>query len=318
MTILLTGADTLFGTHLARELSDGGFPFRAITAPGTAPRIDGIPFESSASFALDLESCISALAGVTAVFHLESERLLSRPLDEPAAREHVEGTRNLLVAMTRCGVEDVVYASSAMSFSPGSFSEPGDESSPAPEVTVPCLRAMRAVEDLLQRYCDDGRLRYVTLHPTLMMGAGASAIDPCWWFVDRALSGGLGGRAGGVNVVRASDAAPAAIKVMGRGRPSEALILAGENLALADLAAESLRAADGFGAHRDETPARPAKHRRRSKEPPEPLAAMLATEGLYYSPAKARERLDLEVSPAAETIAEAVAAFFSPPAGDGA
>ena len=316
MTILLTGADTLFGSRVAGELADNGFPVRAIAAPGTAPRVDGIPFETSSSSALDLESCLSALDGATAVFHLESERLLSSPLDEPVARAHVEGTRNLLVAMTRCGVEDIVYSSSAMSFAPGSVAEPGDESTRAPEGSAACLRAMRATEDLLRRYCDDGRLRYVTLHPTVMMGDGTSARDTCWWLIDRALSGALAGRAGGINVVRASDAAPAAIKVMGRGKPSEAFILAGENITLADLAGEVRLAMEAIGAdHRPvATPAaKPKRSRGRSKDPAEPLAAMLAESGLYYSPGLARERLDLRVSPAAETTAEAVESFFSSP-----
>jgi len=313
LTILLTGADTLFGSSVAGEFAANGFPVRAIAAPGTAPRTDDIPFETSSSDALDLESCLSALDGATAVFHLESERLLADPLDEPAARAHVEGTRNLLVAMTRCGVEDIVYASSAMSFVPGSLAEPGDESARAGKRPEACLRAMRATEDLLRRYCDDGRLRYVTLHPTVMMGDGASASDTCWWLINRAARGGLEGRAGGVNVVRAADAAAAAIKVMGRGKPSEAFILAGENITLADLADEVGQAMDAMGAELPPAArqAKPKRSRGRSKEAVEPLAAMLAASGLYYSAGLARQRLDLKVSPATDTIAGTVASFFS-------
>ena len=316
MTILLTGVDTLFGSRIASELTLNGFDVRGIAAPGTAPRAEGIPFQASSSNALDLESCLSALAGATAVFHLESERLLTRPLDEPAARAHVEGTRNLLVAMTRLGVQDMVYSSSAMTFAPGSRAEPGDESAKSQAGPAACLRAMRATEDLLQRYGDDGRLRSLTLHPTVVMDAGATQSDTCWWLIEGASSGRLAGRAGGVNIVRATDAASAAIKALGRGKPCEAFLLAGENITLGDLSTEICRAMRALGAECAATVPRqpkPRHSRGRSKVPEEPLALMLAEPGLYYTPTLAEERLDLRVSPAAETIREAVESYVSSP-----
>jgi dihydroflavonol-4-reductase len=319
LTILLTGVDTLFGSAVASELTLNGFDVRGIAAPGTTARAEGIPFQASSSNALDLESCLAALAGATAVFHLESERLLTHPLDEPAARAHVEGTRNLLVAMTRLGVQDMVYASSAMTFAPGSRAEPGDESAKSQSGSAPCLRAMRATEDLLQRYGDDGRLRSVTLHPTVMMDTGAAPSDTCGWLLLGASSGRLAGRAGGVNIVRATDAASAAIKALGRGRPCETFILAGENITLGDLSIEICKVMRELGAEcaaAAQRQQKPRHARGRSKVLEDPLALMLAELGLYYTPALAEERLDLRVSPAADTIREAVESYVSSPGAD--
>ena len=304
MTILLTGVDTLFGSAVASELTLNGFDVRGIAAPGTTARAEGIPFQASSSNALDLESCLAALAGATAVFHLESERLLTHPLDEPAARAHVEGTRNLLVAMT---------------FAPGSRAEPGDESAKSQSGSAPCLRAMRATEDLLQRYGDDGRLRSVTLHPTVMMDTGAAPSDTCGWLLLGASSGRLAGRAGGVNIVRATDAASAAIKALGRGRPCETFILAGENITLGDLSIEICKVMRELGAEcaaAAQRQQKPRHARGRSKVLEDPLALMLAELGLYYTPALAEERLDLRVSPAADTIREAVESYVSSPGAD--
>ena len=314
MTILLTGVDTLFGSAVARELESNGFDVHGIAAPGTAPRVEGIPFEASSSNSLDLETCLSALTGVTAVFHLEAERLLRHPLDEPAAMAHVEGTRNLLVAMTRSGVQDVVYASSAMSFEPGRLGEPGDEGLRVREVTLPCMRAMRATEDLLQRYGDDGRLRSMTLHPTVVMDSGAAPSDTCWWLIDEAACGRLSERAGGINIVRATDAASAATKALGRGKPCESFLLAGCDITLRDLSSAVRRTMRELGAEPRTAGARPAGPKRSHGRSPvleEPLAVMLASSGLYYSAALATERLGLRVSDADETIREAVEAYVA-------
>ena len=311
MAVLVTGADTLLGSQVAKGLLDSGFTVRILVTRGTTPRVSGVPVETCSSLALDLESCLSALADATAVFHFDSERMFARPGDEKEARAHIEGTRNLLVAMTRAGVEDMVYSSSALSFEPGTMDEPGDESLRMSRAGPACLASMRATEDLLQRYGDDGRLRYMTVHPTVMMGEGAEPGDTCWWLMQQAAAGLLSGRSGGINIARASDAAAAVVKALGRGKPCESFILGGENISLHDLG-ESIALALAPLGDRVSQAAEPAGRRRsrrarsRDDRPEEPLAAQLAGLGLYYTPALAAERFDLQTAATAEVVRESV------------
>jgi dihydroflavonol-4-reductase len=298
LAILVTGPDTTLGSYLIRELVASGFAVRVLATPDHPVDIESVMVQTSSSATLDLESCITAVEGSTAVFHCESERLLGDPRNMQAARAHLEATRNLLVAMARGGVEDFIYASSALLFRPGTLEEPGDESAPWPAGEIPCLEALRSAADLIARYGDDGKLRPVVLCPTLLIGADAAAGSQGRWFLQNpAAVAGLGG---GVNVAGAADAAAAAAKALGRGKPGEAFILGGENLTCSALA-EALCSRGPS----EETTRKRRRNSRRARQA-EPLMALLAGSGLYYSPARAVERLELNITPARQVAAEQV------------
>lgn len=314
MSVLVTGPDTLLGYQVSLAVAESGMTVRLL-APDESTRGD-YPFEV-ASFntatgdCLDLESCIPALEGATAVFHCESGRL-SPASSGAAARAYVEGTRNLLLSMSRLGVEDLVLASSAFVFAPGTLDEPGDETAAWDNpLALQCLDAHRAASDLASRYAEDGKVRCVTVNPTLLLGSGDRPGSAGWWLLETLTGGVPGAPAGGVNIVRAADAAAAAVKALGRGRPGQAFILGGENVPYAAML-EHVALALGTSADAAGEQVRGwlsgLKGRRRR---PDPLLRQVAETGLYYSPSRAREQLGLEVTPASETVAEAAAWFAS-------
>lgn len=310
MSVLVTGIDTILGYHVAVTLESSGFTVRAL-APGDPGVV--IPEEGSwqACFGLttDIEACLGALDGVSAVFHCEAGNLAGAgPM---SMQSFVEGTRNVLVAMSRAGVEDLVYVGSALTLQPGDVDSPGDESAAwdkAPALT--CLEALRASGDLVSRYNDAGKVRAVTLCPTLVMGTHDLPGGAGWRIIDSVASGERHKDGGSVNVVRASDAAAAAVRSLGRGRPGEAYILGGNNITTADLfdgIASTLTPSSGEGgAPPSSRPFRRVLKRvvPRIKAPESDLFKLLGTE-LCYDPSKAVAELGMDVSPPSDTIREA-------------
>jgi dihydroflavonol-4-reductase len=315
LSILVTGTDTLLGYHVAQALSDSGLVVQLLAPAGSRQEDFGLEtasFHTTTGGILDLESCISALDGATAVFHCESGRLSPAARDEAAGPTFVEGTRNLLLAMSRTGVEDLVLAGSAFVFGPGTIEEPGDEESAWDNpLRVPCLDAVRAASDLAQRYAGDGKVRCVTVSPTLLFGEGDRPGTASWWLLEHAAE--LMDRAptGGINIARAADAGAAAVRALGRGKSGQSFILGGTNVPYEILLREISLAVG--------TPAGSAPAGQRgllgrlkgSRRSLDPIIGGLGGAGLYYSSSRAVEQLDLEAAPVSVTVAEAASWFLS-------
>lgn len=312
----MTGIDTVLGYHVARDLASSGFNLNVLLPEELVPEDMGAtPWRTFTGQTTDVETCLQAMEGASAVFHFESGRLVGAgPI---SVRSFLEGTRNLLVAMARSGVENLVFSSSALVFRPGDLSEPGDEGSPSPGAVpdLACLEALRAAGELVARYCDSGKVRGVTVNPTLVMGNHDLPGGAGWSVIERILNQDLPEARGTLNVVRAEDAAGAAVRALGRGRPGRSYILAGENLSGETLKDLVVKARGGRG----EAGGTPAAGRLRSvarrlvprvRAPESPLVG-LAGEDLCYSPARAVEELALEITPVVDTVGTAVDWYLS-------
>lgn len=314
LSILVTGPDTLLGNHISRVLTDSGLTVRLLAPAGSDQAdydVPGAAVTIATSQTLDTESCLTALEGCTGVFHCESGRL-SPASSADATPTVVEGTRNLLLSMSRLGVEDLVLAGSAFVFAPGTLDEPGDETAAWDnQLAMPCLDAIRASSDLAQRYADDGRVRCVTVSPSLMMGDHDRPGSAGWWFLDLVAAGTTDAPPGSVNIVRAADAAAAAVKALGRGKAGQSFIIGGENVtydALFSEAALALGVSTGPPAARDRATFARLRPGRRKRDP---LLRRLAGTDLCYDAGLARAELGLAVTPARETISEAASWFTS-------
>jgi len=314
LSVLVTGPDTLLGFHVLREAVESGLSPRTFARQGDELRIEALGATVAAGSTADLESCLLALEGATAVFHCESGRLSSSSAQDQGGA-FLEGTRNLLVAMARVGVEDLIYCGSAFTFKPGTVAEPGDETTRWDNPSgLLAVKVLAAAGDLVQRYNEDGKVRCVTVSPTLPAGPGGPP-DGAFRAAIEAVRAGARWAGGGMNVVRAQDAAAAAVRALGRGKAGESFILAGENVQAARLVSGIEGALQAGGAvAREEVPA----HRRglftkrgdRGRGAGEEIELLLQA-GMYYSPARAVDRLGLAVTPFEETVREAVASYLS-------
>jgi dihydroflavonol-4-reductase len=110
---LVTGATGHIGNVLVRALLERGERVRALILPGEsrAP-LEGLEVETVEGDVLNLESLWRPFQGIRGVFHLAG--LISiMPGEDPLVRRvNVEGTRNLLQATHRAGIQRLVYTSS--------------------------------------------------------------------------------------------------------------------------------------------------------------------------------------------------------------
>ncbi|MFH1150073.1 MAG: NAD-dependent epimerase/dehydratase family protein [Actinomycetota bacterium] len=302
MKVLVTGAGSAFGYHLCLALLDDGFAVRIPEADAGGGDLDGLGVETSPG-GCDPESLIGALAGVNAVFDCG---FCWQAWPPGEARESLETTGNLLVAMSRCGVERLVHAGTAFSFEPGSLTEPGDEQVPraGPLFGLDCLGSAKQAQDNVLRFRDSEKVAAVVVNPTVVLGDHDPGGTLCSALLERA---GTGEEVppGGVNVVGAADAARATLKALGRGVAGRCYILGGWNVTYRELFALMTR---GEARRRPEGPSpagRGPLRGRLSGRRSDRLAGEITSRELYYGSARASSELGLEPSPLERVVAGA-------------
>ncbi len=106
---LVTGASGFLGWHVARVLLERGYRVRALVRPGS--RVDDLPIETVTGDLRDPDSIVRAVTGCGLVFHVAADYRLWAKYPRDLYRSNVDGTRNLLEAARRAGVERVVHTS---------------------------------------------------------------------------------------------------------------------------------------------------------------------------------------------------------------
>jgi dihydroflavonol-4-reductase len=111
--MLVTGATGHIGNVLVRKLLRRGAHVRVLMLRGESPApLYGLPVEIVEGDILD-QSCLSRIfQGVRGVFHLAGLISIMPGVNHLLRRVNVEGTRNVLAAAGRAGVERLVYTSS--------------------------------------------------------------------------------------------------------------------------------------------------------------------------------------------------------------
>lgn len=303
MKVLVTGAGGSLGYHLCLALLDDGFTVRVPEADSRGTDLEGLGIETAPGGS-EPESLASALIGVNAVFDCGFSRQTWPPGN---ARKSLETTGNLLVAMSRSGVERLVHVGTALCFEPGGLSEPGDEDGPrtTPLFGLDCLRAARQAQDNVLRFNDSEKVRAVVVNPTVLFGSHDAGGSIASALFERAASGGEVPPPGGINVIGAADAGRAALRALGRGRAGLCYILGGSNVSYSDLF-ETMS-----GGSRKPIGVGPGASRRR---PPrerfldrgaDRLAGEITSRGLYYSNSRAATGFGLEPAPLEQVVGEA-------------
>lgn len=110
---LITGATGHIGNVLVRKLLERGKKVRALILPGEdTSSLKNVEVEKLEGDVLKLDSLWKPLEGVTGIFHLAGIISIMPGRDPLVWRVNVEGTRNVLTAAIRSGVQRLVYTSS--------------------------------------------------------------------------------------------------------------------------------------------------------------------------------------------------------------
>ena len=233
MLALVTGATGFVGANLACALAERGDRVRALVRR-SASRLDaleGVPVEYAAGDILDSDSLLEAMRGCQVVFHVAAVSQYWRSGAEAVYRVNVEGTRNVLHAALKCGVQRLVHTSSvaALGYSPPNA--PADETQTFPDH----LRWFV--------YGHSKHLSELEVHEAIGRGLPAVIVNPCVVLGPRDVnfvSGSLIRASvrgqlrvvppGGSNLVHVADVVAGHIAAAERGRVGERYILGGENL----------------------------------------------------------------------------------------
>jgi len=231
---LVTGASGFIGWHIARLLGERGHKVRALVRP--ASKLRELDAETVTGDLREAVSLDRAVVGCGLVFHVAADyRLWARDQRE-LYESNVEGTRNLLEAARRAGVERVVYTSTV-----GCIGVPkdglGDETQPVrlEEMAGAYKRSKFLAERVALDFAASG-FPVVVVNPTAPVGDHDVKPTPTGKIVLDFLKGALPAFIDtGLNLVDVRDTAEAHLLAAERGRPGERYIVGSENLTLAEI-----------------------------------------------------------------------------------
>jgi dihydroflavonol-4-reductase len=231
---LVTGASGFLGWHVARALVEKGHTVRALVRPGS--RVDALDVEAITGDLRDPASLERAVAGCGLVFHVAADYRLWAKDPGDLYRSNVDGTRNLLAAAKRAGVERVVYTSTVgcIGIPPGGM---GNEDTPVTleDMAGDYKRSKFLAEQVALEFARDG-FPVVIVNPTAPLGDRDVKPTPTGKIVVDFLSGNMPAFIDtGLNVVDVRDTAEAHLLACERGRAGERYILGSENLTLAEI-----------------------------------------------------------------------------------
>ncbi|HLK47898.1 MAG TPA: hopanoid-associated sugar epimerase [Bryobacteraceae bacterium] len=232
--VLVTGASGFLGWHVARLLIERGLVVRALVRPGS--RVQELDAEPVTGDLRDPESLSRAVAGCGLVYHVAADYRLWARHPRDLYRSNVDGTRHLLEAARRAGVERVVYTSTV-----GCIGIPrdgvGDENTPVSlaDMAGAYKRSKFLAEEVALGFARNG-LPVVIVNPTAPVGDHDIKPTPTGQTVLDFLSGKMPAFIDtGLNIVNARDVAHGHLLACERGRIGERYILGSENLTLAQI-----------------------------------------------------------------------------------
>jgi dihydroflavonol-4-reductase len=238
MKTLVTGATGFLGSHVARQLAGRGEQVRVLMRPSSDTRaIEGLEAERVTGDLRDVASLDRALAGVTRVFHVAADYRLWARNPQEIYESNVTGTRNLLEAARRAGVEKFVYTSTVATIAVPRKEKFPDEStqSSVEEMIGHYKRSKFEAEQCAVRAAGSD-LPVVIVNPTTPVGPGDWKPTPTGKIIVDFLNGRMPGYVDtGLNFVPVEDCAAGHLIAAERGRVGERYILGGRNVTLKEV-----------------------------------------------------------------------------------
>lgn len=236
---LVTGANGHVGNNVCRLLVERGERVRAMLRAKADPMpLRGLDLEVVRGDILDPESTARAVEGTGRVYHTAAGFLLwARDPEREVIRPSVEGTRNVLTAAARAGVEKVLYVSTGGTIGFSAHpSELLDESGRNTTPHTAYFRGKIAAEDEAFAIGAREGMAVTAINPGFIIGPRFGKLSESVKQVADMVNRGLPFYFdGGFGTVDVEDVARGAVLAMDRGRDGERYILSGENLTLKGL-----------------------------------------------------------------------------------
>ena len=242
---LVTGATGLVGSAVVRALLQAGHRVRVLVRTTSNRRnLVDLSVEISEGSLEDTQSLACAVEGCRFVYHVAADYRIWVPDPATMFRANVQGTRDLLTAALKAGVERVVYTSSVATLGliPGASADETTPSS-AGDMIGPYKRSKFEAEEVARELAQDHGLPVVIVNPSTPVGPGDIKPTPTGRLILEAARGQMPAFVDtGLNIVHVDDVAAGHLAAAEKGRIGERYILGGENMSLAEILAEVSRA----------------------------------------------------------------------------
>src|SRR6266850_73362 len=234
MTTLVTGAAGFLGSHMARQLVARGETVRVLVRASSSNRaISDLPLEYVTGDLRDAVSLDRAMAGVNRVYHVAADYRLWAKRTKDIYDSNVGGTKNLLAAAKRAGVEQLIYTSTVATIAVDRPEVPNEFTDAKLEEMVGHYKRSKwmAEREVLQA-AKEG-LPVIVAMPTTPVGPWDWKPTPTGKIILDFLNGKMPGYVEtGLNFVSVEDCAAGHLLIAEKGKVGERYLLGGQNLTL--------------------------------------------------------------------------------------
>ena len=240
--ILVTGASGFVGSAVAKCLLRAGHQVRVLVRPTSSrmnladPRLEIVEGDLR-----DADSIERAAKGIRFLFHVAADYRLWARNPEDIVRTNVEGTRSVMSAAQRAGVERIVYTSSVATLAARPNGAPSDETFPldAKSAVGAYKYSKVAAERLVESMVAAQNLPVIIVNPSTPIGPGDVRPTPTGRIIVEAAAGRMPGYVDtGLNLVHVDDVAAGHLAALQKGRIGERYILGGQDVLLGDMLGE--------------------------------------------------------------------------------
>jgi dihydroflavonol-4-reductase len=237
MTTLVTGAAGFLGSHVTRQLVARGEQVRVLLRPSSQNRaIADLPLEYVTGDLRDTASLDRAMKAVKRVFHVAADYRLWAKHSKDIYDSNVAGTKNILAAAKRAGVEQFIYTSTVATIAVDRPVRPNEATDSKLEEMVGHYKRSKWMAEREALNAAKEGLAVIVAMPTTPVGPWDWKPTPTGKIIVDFLNGGMPGYVEtGLNFVGVEECAAGHLLVAEKGKVGERYLLGGENLTLKQL-----------------------------------------------------------------------------------
>jgi dihydroflavonol-4-reductase len=317
MTTLVTGAAGFLGSHVTRQLVARGDDVRVLMRVSSTNRaIADLSLEYVTGDLRDPASLDRAMKGVKRVFHVAADYRLWAKRSQDIYDSNVGGTKNLLDAARRAGVEQLIYTSTVATIAVDRPQHPNESTDAKLEEMVGHYKRSKWLAEKEALAAAKNGLPVIVAMPTTPVGPWDWKPTPTGKIILDFLNGKMPGYVEtGLNFVGVEECAAGHLLVAEKGKIGERYLLGAENLTLKGML-DLLSKITGLPAPKLKIPhglalgvayASTAFSRLIGREPGIPVEGVkIARHMMYVDCSRARRELGFKAGPVAAALERAV------------